>query len=71
MLCCLLAFLTVGPIGLAVTVPRGGRRDYARLWLPAALVLLAGSVAAIAVLIWYAPGQSFFRHICSVLPLKT
>jgi hypothetical protein len=76
MLCCLLAFLTAGPIGLAVTVPRGNagfrRPDHARLWLAAALGLLAAGCGLMAVLFWYAaPAQSFFRHLCSVLPPGT
>jgi hypothetical protein len=72
MLCCLLAFLTIGPIGLAVTVPRAGCCAYSRLWLIAALGVFFIGCTAMAVLFWHpASAQAFYRHICSVLPLKT
>ncbi len=77
MLCCLLALLIIVPLGLAATAPRGGTRpaccraDFSRLWLMAAIGVLVMFCAVMAVLFWYAaPAQSFFRHICSVFPLK-
>jgi hypothetical protein len=77
MLCCLLALFTIGPIGLAVTAPRARFTPsccpgYSRLWLAATLGVLLAGCAAMAVLFWHAaPAESFFRHLCSVLPLQT
>jgi hypothetical protein len=74
MFCCLLALMTIAPIGLAVTAPRGRPAcctGLSRLWLIAALSVLTAGCALFAFALWF-PGQpqSLFRHVCSVLPLR-
>ena len=73
MLCCLLAFLVIGPLGLAVTAPSGARDCCSpmrqRLWMTGTVLVLAGGFALVVFAITQ-PVESvrLFRSICQFLP---
>jgi hypothetical protein len=78
MFCCLLAFLIIGPLGLAATAPRGpaGPRDCcgptvrSRAWEASAVLALTGGAGLLLLAITRpAEAHTFFQHICTYLPL--
>lgn len=74
MLCCLLAILVIGPLGLAVTAPAGARACCSplrqRLWMTGMVVVLAGGFALVVFAV-NEPAESaiLFRHLCNFLPV--
>jgi hypothetical protein len=78
MFCCLLAFLIIGPLGLAATAGRGAAanccappgRVRTRVWEASAVLALAGGAGLLFLAITRpAESQSFFHHLCTYLPL--
>jgi predicted cobalt transporter CbtA len=73
-LCCLLAFLVIGPLGLAVTAPAGARGCCSplrqKLWMTGTVIAFAGGFALVVFAV-NQPAESavLFRHVCNFFPL--